>query len=98
MNMENHKCLEYQGKHGRSKEYYLGRMPRKTSIPRGIKKKWAWATKKLPPSVLSLTSQQIKSAYGVTEKKCSAGTCRFVYKYANLYGKCTCFKIKTSHS
>ena len=42
-----------------------------------LKKNWLWATK-LPEGAIVVTSHQLKTVYGVNEKKCGPGTCRFV--------------------
>ena len=69
-------------------------MPKRGKHP-GVKKNWIWVTKQSPEQK-EITPQQLKTVYGVAEKRCVTGsTCRwdppliagFRYTYLlSLYG------------
>lgn len=48
----------------------------KRGRPPGVKKNWMWVTKQCPEQK-EITLQQLKTVYGVAEKRCVAGSsCR----------------------
>jgi hypothetical protein len=43
---------------------------------RQLKKNWLWATKILVEDITTITPYQLKTVYGLNDKKCGQGTCR----------------------